>query len=217
MKHIKILMTSVLLIALSIVSIQSCASDTNDNYKSSDVTLDIEKSTQLNQESQFWNLSTITKEAYLAMSPKRKADFYQAYVHAFRNGGSCSCNNCCTVNCPSGTKPNCQCGSGECSCQCEPYGSGGIAMRFAIQKNNDGSVILTDKVLTKKSITNFLESDLPNAKKIAHLFDTDPLFKRKTNGIIILTPKEFFVLESKFQALMEHYTIEQYFKVEYGI
>lgn len=216
MKNIKILLIAIILIATSIVTIQSCTADRSDVTESSEATLEIEKSNQINQESQFENLSTITKEDYLSMSPERKTDFYEAYINSFRSGGGCTCNGCCSIECPSATKPNCQCGTGECSCQCEPYGSGGIAIRFAIKKNKDGSVILTEKELSKKSLNSFTISNLPNTKEIVDLFNNEPIFKRKNDRILKLTAKDYYILESKFQAQMENYTIEQYFEVEYG-
>tara|TARA_B100001059_G_C17527509_1_gene423890 strand:+ start:100 stop:303 length:204 start_codon:yes stop_codon:yes gene_type:complete len=67
MKNLKILFTSVILITTSIVIIQSCISDNNEAAESNQVNLEIEKSSQVNQESQFENLSAITKEEYLSM------------------------------------------------------------------------------------------------------------------------------------------------------
>lgn len=222
MKNLKILLRSVTLIIITVITIQSCTSDNSKTPEINKINLEVEKSTQISQESQFENLSSITKEEYLSMSPKRKIDFYEAYIDAFRSGGGCYCESSsggcrCSTSCPTGTKPKCQCSSGGCDCGCEPYGSGGIAMRYIIKVNKDGSVILTEKEFSKKSINNFANSNLPNAAKIAELFVKEPIFNRKNSENIKLTVKEYYVLESKFQAYMENYTIEQYFEIEYGI
>lgn len=220
MKNLKILITSVTLIIISLVIIQSCTSNNDEVIESNLINLEIEKSKLMGHDSNFENLSNVTKKEYLAMSNKQKNDFRLAYIEAFRSGGSCSCSHSsgceCSVNCPSGTKPKCQCSEDGCDCGCEPYGSGGISIHYKIIKNKDGSVVLTEKQSWKESLNNLEISDLPNAKKIVTLFKDEPIFNKINNGVIKLSSNEYYLLESKFQALMENYTIEQYFEIEYG-
>lgn len=224
MKYLKILFVSVVFITISLVTVQSCTSNYNESTEIDSVHLQTEKSNQINQESQLEDVSTITKSEYLGMTQQRKDDFKKAYVYMMKSG-TCSCSttnenggtSSCEVNgCPKGTKPKCQDLGGRCDCSCEPFGGSGVAIIYAIQKNEDGSVILTEKKSSKKSLKSFANSNLPNAKEISNLLNNDPIFLKKKDGIVRLTPKDYYVLESKFQALMENYTIEQYFEVEYG-
>lgn len=218
---------SVLLNWLALVSIfliQSCSSE---NYTSrSGVNLEAKKTAtkEVQNITGHPKLSTLSKSEYLAMSEEDQKKFKEEYLMAFRSGGSCSCSttdgnggsSSCEVDCPSGTKPKCQDLGGRCDCSCEPYGDGGINQKYEIVKNTDKSRTLINKN-KPELLTAFLNSDLPNVKKIGDLFIQEPVFEREINGQLRLSEKEFIQLESKFQVLMKDYTIEQYFKFEYEL
>ena len=209
----RILLTLITMGVISVVIVQSCTTDDLQKPKENQVS-------DLAQQFEFGNLSTLSREEYSSFSSDKKVAFKKAYTNAFRNGGGCSCSSSdgggCTVNCPSGTKPKCQkLPNNGCDCGCEPYGDSGIKRLYEIQRNKDNSVTLIKKN-SDKSLRNFSKSNLPNASKVNDLFAHEPEFTKEEKGIINLTEREFYVLESKFQNLMGNYTIEQYFEVEYG-
>ncbi|WP_146169755.1 hypothetical protein [Kordia periserrulae] len=159
------------------------------------------------------NLHNVTKSNFKAFSNEEKATFIKYYIS--EGGGKCSCEGGCSVECPSGSKPKCQCCScGWSDCGCEPFAKGAIKLQYEIHENTDGSASLVKKA-SEKSFSSFANSNLPNASKIAALFDNESVFKTATNGTIQLSAKEYQTLLAKFQVFMVNYSMEQYFEVEY--
>ncbi|MGV6829677.1 MAG: hypothetical protein ACWA45_09810 [Flavobacteriales bacterium] len=166
-------------------------------------------------------ISTLTKEAYLAMTLEDKKQFKQQYLKAFnfKNGAnSCSCTNCCGVECPEGTKPRCACNQGDCNCQCscacEPYGKLVLQLKYEITTDKENNITLTLKNNSQNTINNLKKSNLPNLTKIIALFNSEPILQKEASK---LSEKKYLSIESKFQQLVGSYSIKDVFTIEYEL
>ncbi|MEM6718930.1 MAG: hypothetical protein AAF611_06440 [Bacteroidota bacterium] len=169
------------------------------------------------------NISAVTKKQYQEMSKEEQANFKRKYVAFLSDGEPCSCEStgtdsngnqsscaCNSGNCPDATKPKCHCASGSCDCGCEPYGKIALRLVYTIQKEADSYIFTKNNF--PKAITKLLTSNLPNALKIHNLFSVE--IQKST---MTLTTKEYYKLEAEFQNLVEQYTPEELFVLEYEL
>lgn len=219
MRHFKQVILLYGFLIVTITFIQSCTTASNENDNNSEINLNIVPPNEKQQNPAFDNVSLVSKKDYLNMTDEEKVAFKSEYLKAFRSGGGCSCSHSsgcdCSVTCPSGTKPKCQCSENGCDCGCEPYSIGALRLQYEVNKQEDGSILLK-KLGDSKSLLKFSNSNLPNVKQIVQLFSEETTLKSIENNNIELSSEEFYMLESQFQKWMINYTIEQFFEVEYG-
>ena len=156
------------------------------------------------------------QEMYNNMNAEDKFRFKQNYINDISIGG-CSCDSCCSADCPPGTRPVCDCnGDDSCSCKCKSYAAISLAMKYNINLTEAGVYRLTPKSTSNVTLNRFAASNLPNRNDVLDIFNNHQAFDvALVDGTVLLTPDQYAGLEADMQPWVENYEAHEIFAVEF--